>query len=160
MHTSVDGRGILFPPARWRGGWRAKRAGWGDFCWLGARLVPPPRPPAEVGCFRLRPDIECRTRVNPSSVGGRVPPSRCVHPLAAQRGGREILRTTMSDQNASRPGLTRTPHAVFEARELLDADRAARMHAPGRDADLGTEAELAAVGKLGRGVVQHDCGID
>src|SRR5204862_7116110 len=45
MHTSVRRRGILFPPARWRGGWRAKRAGWGDFCWLGARIVPP-TPPA------------------------------------------------------------------------------------------------------------------
>ena len=44
--------------------------------------------------------------------------------------------------------------------ELLDADRAARMQAAGGDADLGAEAELAAVGELGRGVVQHDGGID
>ena len=31
---------------------------------------------------------------------------------------------------------------------------------PGGDADLGSEAELAAVGELGRGVVQHDGRID
>src|SRR5436190_14543454 len=97
MHTFVDERADLFPPARWRGGWRAKRAGWGDFCWLGARIIPPPRPhslrscgrpspPAEVGCFRLRPDMKYRTRVNPSSVGGRASPTRLVHPVARARG--------------------------------------------------------------------------
>jgi hypothetical protein len=37
---------------------------------------------------------------------------------------------------------------------LLDADRAARVHAAGGDADLGAEAEFAAVGELRRGVVQ------
>src|SRR5436305_15290149 len=51
MHTSVDGHGIHFPPAHWRGGWRAKRAGWGDFCWLGARIVPP-TPPAFASLMR------------------------------------------------------------------------------------------------------------
>ena len=51
-------------------------------------------------------------------------------------------------------------HAILERAELLDADRPARVHAPGGDADLGAEAELAAVGELGRGVVQHDRGID
>jgi hypothetical protein len=50
--------------------------------------------------------------------------------------------------------------AVFEGAELLDADRPARMHAAGGDADLGAEAELAAIGELGRGVVQHDGRID
>jgi hypothetical protein len=39
-------------------------------------------------------------------------------------------------------------------RQLLDADRAARMHAAGGDADLGAEAEFAAIGELGRGVVE------
>ena len=34
------------------------------------------------------------------------------------------------------------------------------MHAAGGDADLGPEAELAAVGELGRGVVQNDRRID
>ena len=51
-------------------------------------------------------------------------------------------------------------HAILEAGELLDADRAARVQLAGGDADLGAEAELAAVGELGRGVVQHDRGID
>ena len=59
-----------------------------------------------------------------------------------------------------RPGLPRAAHPVLERRELLDADRAPRVHAAGRDPDLGAEAELAAIGELGRGVVEHDGGID
>ena len=54
----------------------------------------------------------------------------------------------------------RAADAILERGELLDADRPARMHAAGRDADLGAEAELAAVGELRRGVVQHDRGVD
>ena len=34
------------------------------------------------------------------------------------------------------------------------------MQPAGGDADLGAEAELAAVGELGRGVVQHDGRVD
>src|SRR5438477_13214268 len=71
MHTSFDGCRDPFPPARWRGGWRAKRAGWGDFCWLGARIVPPPRPHSLRSCGRPSPP-----------TGGRVSPPSCVHPLA------------------------------------------------------------------------------
>ena len=48
----------------------------------------------------------------------------------------------------------------LNAGELLDADRPARMQAAGGDADLGAEAELAAVGELRRGIVQHDGRID
>src|SRR5216684_2325585 len=59
----------------------------------------------------------------------------------------------------SRADLARTPHAIFEAAELLQSDRPARVQSPGGDADLGPEAELAAVGELGRGVVQHDRGV-
>ena len=51
-------------------------------------------------------------------------------------------------------------HQVLEARELLDADRAARVELAGRDADLAAEAELAAIGELGRGVVEEDRGVD
>ena len=60
----------------------------------------------------------------------------------------------------SGPDLARAVDAVLEGAELLDADRAARVHAAGGDADLGAEAELAAIGELGRGVVEHDGGID
>src|SRR5271156_196744 len=60
----------------------------------------------------------------------------------------------------SRPRLPVAAHAILEGAELLDADRPAGVHAPGGDADLGAEAELAAVGELGGGVVQHDRGID
>jgi len=47
-------------------------------------------------------------------------------------------------------------HHVLEARQLLDADGAARVHPPRRDPNLGTHAELASVRELRRGVVQHD----
>src|SRR5579862_3750083 len=45
---------------------------------------------------------------------------------------------------------------ILERRELFCADRAARVQTVGGDADLGAEAELAAVGELGRGVDQDD----
>ena len=41
-----------------------------------------------------------------------------------------------------------------------DADWAARMHLAGGDADLAAHAELAAIGKLCRGIVQENGGID
>src|SRR6185312_218963 len=55
---------------------RSKKTG--DDSWPSAKLrVPPPGalaratlPRAEVGCFRLRPLLECRTRVDPSSDAG------------------------------------------------------------------------------------------
>ena len=43
---------------------------------------------------------------------------------------------------------------------MLDAHGPARVQLAGGDADLGAEAELAAVGELGRGVVEHDGGVD
>ena len=39
---------------------------------------------------------------------------------------------------------------------MLDPDRAARMHTAGGNADLGAHADLAAVGELGRRIVQQD----
>src|SRR5579871_625244 len=50
--------------------------------------------------------------------------------------------------------------AVFETGQLLDADGTARMQSPSGDSDLAAKTEFAAVGKLRRGVVQHDRGID
>ena len=47
-----------------------------------------------------------------------------------------------------RPRLTCAVDAIFEARELLGADRIAGVESTGGDADLGTEAELAAIGEL------------
>ena len=46
--------------------------------------------------------------------------------------------------------------AIFEAGELFDPDRAAGVEFSRGDADFGAEAEFAAIGELGRGVVQHD----
>ena len=51
-------------------------------------------------------------------------------------------------------------HDILEGRELFDADGPARMEPAGRDADLGAEAEFAAVGELRRSVVQHDGAVD
>src|SRR6266850_2809984 len=60
----------------------------------------------------------------------------------------------------SRSRLPGAVNAIFEARQLLGADRAAGVEFAGGNADLGAEAELAAIGELRRGVVQHDGGID
>src|SRR3981189_724394 len=58
------------------------------------------------------------------------------------------------------PGLPRAMAAVFEPGQLLGADRAAGVKFPGGDADFRAEAEFAAVGELGRCVMQHDRRID
>ena len=49
---------------------------------------------------------------------------------------------------------------IFEGCQLFGADRSARVQLVGGDADLGAEAELAAVGELRRGVDHHDGGVD
>ena len=65
-----------------------------------------------------------------------------------------------SPQTGSRPRLPGAAHAVFEAGQLLGADRPAGVEFAGGNPDLGAEAELAAIGKLRRGVMQHDRRID
>src|ERR1700686_1677360 len=60
----------------------------------------------------------------------------------------------------SRPGLPGAMDAVFETGELLGADRATGVKLTGGDADFRAEAEFAAVGELGRRVMQHDRRID
>ena len=59
-----------------------------------------------------------------------------------------------------RPDLAVAAHLVLEARQLLDADRAARVHLAGCDADLAAEAEFAAIGELRRGVDEDDGRVD
>src|SRR4030081_1584489 len=56
----------------------------------------------------------------------------------------------------SRPRLPGAVNTIFEARQLLGANRAACVEFAGGNADLGAETELAAVGKLCRGFMQHD----
>src|SRR6202030_10778 len=51
-------------------------------------------------------------------------------------------------------------HDVLVTRELLDPDRSAGVKTVGGDADLRAHAELAAVGELGGGVMQHDRAVD
>src|SRR6478609_10953326 len=60
----------------------------------------------------------------------------------------------------SRPGLSGTVDAILEAGQLFGADRAAGVEFAGGDADFGAEAELAAIGELRRGVMQHDRRVD
>src|SRR5262245_4401248 len=101
-----------------------------------------------------------------SCGGSKVPPNRPICMPGACGGNatrpdgitRPAGRRETSRQ--SRPDLPAAANAVFEAGELIDADRTARMKAAGGDADLGAEPKLAAVGELGGGVVQHDRGID
>src|ERR1700716_727414 len=60
----------------------------------------------------------------------------------------------------SRPRLPGAVDAVFETGQLLGADRATGVKFAGGDPDFRAEAEFAAVGKLGRCVMQHDRRID
>src|SRR5215213_1899153 len=60
----------------------------------------------------------------------------------------------------SRPRLPGAVNAIFEARQLLGADRPAGVEFAGGNSDLRAETELAAIGELRRCVVQHDRGID
>src|SRR3954454_12778078 len=60
----------------------------------------------------------------------------------------------------SRPRLPGAVDVIFEACQLLGAYRTAGVKFPRGDADFRAEAELAAVGELGRCVMQHDRGID
>src|SRR5690606_28850441 len=113
-------------------------------CRRTARSAAPVRAAAAPGAGAARPAPAVRDHRPP---GGEA--------LVARAG-----RLAAAWGRASRADLPRAAHAVFEAGELLDADRAAGVHLAGGDADLGAEAELAAVRELRRGVVQHDRGID
>src|SRR5438034_245277 len=60
----------------------------------------------------------------------------------------------------SRPRLPGAVDAILEAGQLLGTNRPAGVEFAGGDADLGAEAELAAIGELRRRVMQHDRGVD
>src|SRR5437867_2715837 len=60
----------------------------------------------------------------------------------------------------SRAQGTLAAHDVLVGRELDQADWPTRVHAVGRDADLRAQAELAAVGELGAGIVHDDGAVD
>ena len=62
--------------------------------------------------------------------------------------------------NALRPDLSRAPHNVFVAGELLGPDGTAGVKLAGGNADLRSHAEFAAIGELGRGIDQQDGRID
>src|SRR5450631_2890687 len=60
----------------------------------------------------------------------------------------------------SRPRLPGAMYPIFKAGQLFGADRTTGVKFPGGDADFRAEAEFAAIGKLGRCVMQHDGRID
>src|ERR1700685_2209285 len=60
----------------------------------------------------------------------------------------------------SRPRLPGAMDAIFETGQLFGADRATGVKSPGGNPDFRAEAEFAAIGELGRCVVQHDRRID
>src|ERR1043166_7322642 len=96
---------------------------------------------------RLSRRIAIRQAARCAACGGsNVPPNRPMRMPRAWGGRRSIT------EEGSRPGLPCAAHAILEARELFDPHRPARMEAAGGDADLGAEAEFAAVGELRRGV--------
>src|SRR5258705_12762053 len=80
--------------------------------------------------------------------------------MARDAGKTSLNGNPACGKDCSRPRLPGALHAILEARQLLGRDRAAGMEFPGGDADLGAEAELAAIGELRRCVMQHDRGID
>src|SRR3546814_6809286 len=62
--------------------------------------------------------------------------------------------------NDSRTRLAGPVHQPFVRRQPFESDRPARVEAPRRDADLRPQAELAAVGELGRGIMHDDRAVD
>src|ERR1700728_690991 len=104
-------------------------------------------------------DSDKRIQGNPSLFLGFLLLRLCLALLSLAKFG-FCFESKPKPAGALRPHLPVAAHPVLEAAQLLDPDRPARVHAPGRDADLGPEAELAAVGELGRGVVDDDRRVD
>src|SRR3954465_12118802 len=111
--------------------------------------------------------IAIRQAARCASCGGsKVPPNRPMRmPRVCDgidtRGGRitRVTNHSPTEEN-SRPDLSAAAHAILEARELLHADRAARMKATGGDADLRAKTEFAAIGELRRRIVEYDRRVD
>src|ERR1700689_2216234 len=98
----------------------------------------------------------CATWAWPSCAGLNDPPRRPTRmPGRRSKPGLSARRPP-----ASRARLTGPVNHILEDRELFGADGAPGMQLVGGDADLGAETELAAVGKLRRGVDHHNGGID
>src|SRR5262252_1045283 len=95
----------------------------------------------------------------PSCAGLNEPPSRPMR-RRVSRGTPGIGWYAEIKAQSSWAKRTLAAHDVLVGRELDQADWPAGMHAVGRDADLGAQAELAAVGELGAGVVHDDGAVD
>src|SRR5438105_1574873 len=73
---------------------------------------------------------------------------------------REPVATSLENPLVSRPRLSGAVDPIFEAGQLLGADRTSGVEFAGGYPDLRAEAELAAIGELRRCVMQHDRRID
>src|ERR1700730_17171369 len=62
--------------------------------------------------------------------------------------------------STSGPDLPRSQHDPLAAGEAFESDRSPRMELVGRDADLGAEPVLEAVGEAGRRIDQHRARVD
>ena len=87
-------------------------------------------------------------------AGGLAQRWSCGRPAGAAAAG------LISAPRVSAAAPARAAHHVLVTRQLLHAHRPAGVELIGRNADLRAHAELAAVGELCRGVVQHDRAVD
>src|SRR5690348_2664717 len=123
----------------------------------GGSNVPPNRP--------MRMPRACGGKIGQPRRSNRVATGRreSVSPLmiSERDPSRQIAAGGAGGLTAAlRPRLSVAAYAVFETGELFHADRSAGVEPPGGNANFGTEPEFAAVGKLGRGIVEHDGRVD
>jgi hypothetical protein len=90
------------------------------------------------------------TRMCPSWIGLKLPPKRPIRMPRADAGSSvfPVIRAVALPLTSG-PELSVAADAILEAGQLFDANRTARMHLAGRNADLAAETEFAAIGKLG-----------
>ena len=109
---------------------------------------------------RCRQTIQCACRVHTGGKTGR--PRRSNRVATGRRGTNSSFMTSKRGPSRAsppaagdqlRPRLSVAAYAVFETGQLFDTDRSTGVEPPGGNADLGAEAELAAVGELGRRII-------
>src|SRR5690606_23940524 len=118
-----------------------------------------------------RRNVSSITSAWPSWIGLKLPPNSPMR-MPAPEGGSSVMPAMRSGGrrvtaapgrqvcHPSRPRLAVAAHAVFEAGELFHANRPARMHLAGSDADLAAKTKFAAIGKLGRSIMHQNGRVD
>src|SRR6516162_94254 len=77
-----------------------------------------------------------------------------------QKARRAAPSCAAAHSSMSRSNLPASMNAIFERGQLFETDRTACVHTPRCYADFGAKAEFAAIGKLRRGIVQHNRRVD